>query len=53
VLTERYYSWEEARQLARDDPEVDLSGEGPAYIPLEDAFEPETAEEAERETLKQ
>ncbi|KAI9746195.1 MAG: 54S ribosomal protein L4 mitochondrial [Claussenomyces sp. TS43310] len=33
VLTERYYSWDEARKLARSDPEVDLSGEGLAYMP--------------------
>jgi large subunit ribosomal protein L47 len=32
-LTERWYSWEEARKLAREDPEVDLSGDGPAYNP--------------------
>lgn len=39
VLTERYYSWEDARKLAVNDPEVDLSGEGPAYTPSEDVFE--------------
>jgi large subunit ribosomal protein L47 len=33
VLTERYYTWEEARQLAEKDPEIDLSGNGPAYTP--------------------
>lgn len=35
VLTERYYSWEDARELAKGDPEVDLSGEGPAFTPSE------------------
>lgn len=41
MLTERYYSWEEARKLANNDSEVDLSGEGVAYTPSEDAFEEE------------
>ncbi|KAK2040290.1 MRP-L47-domain-containing protein [Colletotrichum somersetense] len=34
VLTERFYVWEDARKLAEEDPEVDLSGEGEAYTPL-------------------
>jgi hypothetical protein len=33
ALTERYYAWEEARKLAQEDPEVNLSGNGPAYVP--------------------
>ncbi|KAH0555996.1 54S ribosomal protein L4 mitochondrial [Trichoglossum hirsutum] len=33
VLTERWYSWEDARKIARADSEVDLSGNGPAYKP--------------------
>lgn len=33
VLTERVYAWQEARQVAMEDPEVDLSGTGPAYVP--------------------
>ncbi|KAI9843102.1 MAG: 54S ribosomal protein L4 mitochondrial [Thelocarpon superellum] len=33
VLTERYYAWDEARRAARSDPEIDLSGQGPAYRP--------------------
>lgn len=33
MLTERYYSWEDSRKLARDDPEIDLSGDGQAYTP--------------------
>lgn len=43
VLTERYYAWQEASQLAEKDPEVDLSGAGPAYIPhkYQDAVEEE------------
>ncbi|KAI9892165.1 MAG: 54S ribosomal protein L4 mitochondrial [Vezdaea aestivalis] len=35
ALTERYYSWEDARKLAKADPEVHLDGEGPAYIPAD------------------
>ena len=35
VLTERYYSWRDAEVIAKDDPEVDLSGEGPAYNPTD------------------
>jgi large subunit ribosomal protein L47 len=33
VLSERYYSWRDAEVLAKDDPEIDLSGKGPAYNP--------------------
>ena len=33
VLTERYYAWQEASKLARSDPEVNLTGEGPVLIP--------------------
>ncbi|RPA98164.1 MRP-L47-domain-containing protein [Choiromyces venosus 120613-1] len=35
VLTERYYAWQEAQKVAATDPEVDLSGEGPAYQPVD------------------
>ncbi|KAK3292305.1 54S ribosomal protein L4, mitochondrial [Chaetomium fimeti] len=33
VLTERFYTWEDAVKLAENDPEVDLTGNGPAFIP--------------------
>lgn len=33
ALTERYYAWEEASKLARSDPEVNLTGDGPTLIP--------------------
>ena len=33
TLTERYYSWEEARVKAESDPEINLSGNGPVYTP--------------------
>ncbi|KAI9798783.1 MAG: 54S ribosomal protein L4 mitochondrial [Piccolia ochrophora] len=32
VLTERFYAWDAAWDLAKADPEVDLSGEGPAFV---------------------
>jgi large subunit ribosomal protein L47 len=33
ALTERYYSWREAEELAKKDGEINLSGDGPAYVP--------------------
>lgn len=36
VLTERYYLWEDAYELAQEDKDIDLSGEGDAYSPMED-----------------
>jgi len=51
VLTERYYSWRDAENIAKDDPEINLSGEGPTYIPSdfveEDVMEEEQFEAAE------
>ena len=44
VLTERYYSWRDAEDIAKGDPEINLSGEGPTYIPsdfIEDVMEEE------------
>ncbi len=35
VLTERFYTWEDAVKLAKEDPEVDLSGEGTPFTPME------------------
>ncbi|KAH6631667.1 54S ribosomal protein L4, mitochondrial [Chaetomium tenue] len=40
VLTERFYTWEDAIKVAEKDPEVDLTGNGPAFTPsnfLEDS----------------
>lgn len=56
VLTERFYVWEDAVKLAEEDPEIDLSGNGPAFRPtayLEDepvsaALEGEAAPEESR-----
>lgn len=33
VLTERQYAWEDAVKLAEEDPEIDMSGEGPLFTP--------------------
>lgn len=36
TLTERWYAWEEARKVARNDPEVNLDAaerDVPAYLP--------------------
>lgn len=43
VLTERYYAWRDAEIVAKDDPEVNLSGEGPAYNPRD--FDDDVQEE--------
>jgi large subunit ribosomal protein L47 len=44
VLTERYYSWEDARKLAETDPEINLVGggkNGPVFTPSEFMIEEE------------
>ena len=33
ALTERFYVWEDAVNIARDDPEINMNGEGEAYTP--------------------
>ena len=45
ALTERFYAWEDAVEVAKEDPEVDLSGEGPAFTPMEYLEETEGASE--------
>ncbi|KAH6673738.1 putative 54S ribosomal protein L4, mitochondrial [Halenospora varia] len=45
TLTERYYSWQDAQQIAKTDTEVDLSGEGPAYTPMDYVEEGDVLEE--------
>ncbi|KAI9783503.1 MAG: 54S ribosomal protein L4 mitochondrial [Geoglossum umbratile] len=51
VLTERWYSWEESRKIARTDKEVDLSGDGSAYTPrdLEDDVLEESNDPSEQQ----
>ncbi|KAK4100838.1 MRP-L47-domain-containing protein [Parathielavia hyrcaniae] len=43
TLTERLYTWEDAVKLAENDPEVDLTGQGPAFVPRDYLEEGETA----------
>ncbi|KAF7185969.1 54S ribosomal protein L4, mitochondrial [Pseudocercospora fuligena] len=53
VLTERWYSWENARVAAMQDPEInmyaDLDAGEAAYLPKEDSFEPESQASADAE----
>jgi large subunit ribosomal protein L47 len=51
ALTERYYAWEDAVKLAKIDPEVDLSGNGPAYTPSEYLVEEDEATLAAQEDV--
>ncbi|KAK0643498.1 mitochondrial 39-S ribosomal protein L47 (MRP-L47)-domain-containing protein [Cercophora newfieldiana] len=50
VLTERQYAWEDAVKLAENDPEIDLSGDGPVFTPSE-FLEEEVEETAEVEEV--
>ena len=51
VLIERHNVWEDARDLAKHDPEIDLSGTGAAYQPTEDISEMDGMPEAEEPRL--
>ncbi|KAK0619865.1 mitochondrial 39-S ribosomal protein L47 (MRP-L47)-domain-containing protein [Immersiella caudata] len=56
VLTERQYAWEDAVKLAENDPEIDLSGNGPAFSPsqfLEEEYEEPVAAETEEGAVKE
>lgn len=54
VLTERYYSWRDAEVIAKEDPEINVSGEGPAYVPRDFVEElPEEVEQIEAAQLEQ
>ncbi|KAM9879310.1 hypothetical protein VDGL01_06602 [Verticillium dahliae] len=53
VLTERYYLWEDARELAKNDPEVDLSGNGEAYQPSYERGEDHLVAEPSEATLEE
>jgi large subunit ribosomal protein L47 len=54
VLTERQYAWEDAVELAQQDPEINMSGEGPAFTPSSylDAPEESPEEEAKNAALR-
>ncbi|KAJ4300455.1 54S ribosomal protein L4 mitochondrial [Collariella sp. IMI 366227] len=45
ALTERFYAWEDAVKLAATDPEVNLTGSGPAFTPAEYLEQGEAAAE--------
>lgn len=49
VLTERFYAWEDAVKLAEQDPEVNLSGDGPVFTPSEFYEGEEVAAEQEEQ----
>ena len=53
VLTERFYVWEDAVKLAEKDPEVNLSGDGPAFTPIEYLEKDETAGGPEQQQQQQ
>ena len=51
ALTERFYTWEDAVEVAMSDPEIDfIGGEGQVYKPS--AYEDEAANEGEWTQLK-
>lgn len=52
VLTERYYLWEDAVELAKEDPEINLSGEGQVYTPQEFLVEEDQPEEVSQEDFE-
>jgi large subunit ribosomal protein L47 len=54
VLTERQYAWEDAVELAQQDPEINMSGEGPVFTPSSylDAPEESPEEEAKNAALR-
>lgn len=52
VLTERYYLWEDAVQLATKDPEINLSGLGQVYTPEEFLVEEDQVEEITDEEME-
>jgi len=45
VLTERFYTWEDAVKVAENDPEVNLTGDGPAFTPADYLEEADVAAE--------
>ncbi len=49
-MTERYYAWQDAAAIAKDDPEINLSGMGPAYTPSDFEDDVPEMEEAELES---
>jgi large subunit ribosomal protein L47 len=52
VLTERFYTWEDAVKLAENDPEVNLTGDGPAFTPADYLEEADVAAEGEQQVAE-
>lgn len=52
VLTERYYLWEDAVELAKEDPEINLSGVGQIYTPQEFLVEEDQPEQVSQEDFE-
>lgn len=52
VLTERFYAWEDAVKIAENDPEVDLSGNGPAFTPTQYLENPDVPTEGEQKVAE-
>jgi len=50
ALTERFYAWRNAEAIAKNDPEINLSGQGPVYTPSDFLEEEEVSEEGEEES---
>lgn len=50
-MTERYYSWKDAEAIAKNDPEIDLSGSGPLFTPSE-FIEEDIPEESDAEVAQ-
>ncbi|KAI8960032.1 MRP-L47-domain-containing protein [Daldinia sp. FL1419] len=56
ALTERYYVWEDARQLAETDPEIDLTNTNRPYTPssyLDEEIKEEVAAEEQSEARQE
>lgn len=53
TLTERYYTWEDAIDVARNDPEISMDGEeGEAYTPSAYEDEIEAVETLDKDEAK-
>lgn len=56
ALTERFYTWEDARQLAEEDPEIDLANATNPYSPntyLEEDVAGADAAEQQRQQVEE
>lgn len=52
ALTERFYAWEDAVQLAKEDPEIEFTKDGGvSYAPTEELREPESQYMGEEDML--